>query len=272
MIAELAQRSLGSGGPLGERPRPLPSRRRARGMGRAGAGAARSSKAISRRCCPSSARTGRCRAHSTASGRGRVRWRSCGRSTASRRSFAPPATGCCRAPSRCCCGEPARGRSPASRGRPADLPLLDEARAYLAGPPRRYGHVVVDEAQDLSPMALRMVARRSIDGRSFTDPRRPRPGDDSGCARRLGRLTGSARTPGRRPDRGAVGRLPRSPGEIMAVANRVLAATSPGLRPTTSVRSSGREPAFLPAPAGDIGMLGRVGRERRSSTSTTRWP
>jgi hypothetical protein len=50
----------------------------------------------------------------------------------------------------------------------ADLPLLDEAQAILSGPPRRYGHVVVDEAQDLSPMALRMVARRSLDGRSLT--------------------------------------------------------------------------------------------------------
>src|SRR5687768_5903757 len=30
--------------------------------------------------------------------------------------------------------------------------------------PRTYGHIVVDEAQDLSPMQLRMVARRSISG------------------------------------------------------------------------------------------------------------
>src|SRR6185312_5456559 len=41
-----------------------------------------------------------------------------------------------------------------------DLPLLDEARALLDGPPRGYGHVIVDEAQDLTPMQLRMVARR----------------------------------------------------------------------------------------------------------------
>ena len=134
---------------------------------------------------------------------------------------------------------------------PADLPLLDEARAYLAGPPRRYGHVVVDEAQDLSPMALRMVARRSIDGRSFTilgdlaqatTPGAPVDWDISLAA--LGRPAGG------RIEELSVGY--RVPGEIMAVANRVLAATSPGLRPTTSVRSSGREPAFLRAPAGDI--------------------
>jgi DNA helicase IV len=43
----------------------------------------------------------------------------------------------------------------------ADLPLLDEARAVLLESPARYGHVIVDEAQDLTPMQLRMVARRA---------------------------------------------------------------------------------------------------------------
>jgi DNA helicase IV len=47
-----------------------------------------------------------------------------------------------------------------------DLPLLDEARAALVEPPTRYGHVIVDEAQDLTPMQLRMVARRAAG--SFT--------------------------------------------------------------------------------------------------------
>jgi DNA helicase IV len=43
----------------------------------------------------------------------------------------------------------------------ADLPLLDEARALLLGTPQQYGHVIVDETQDLTPMQLRMVARRA---------------------------------------------------------------------------------------------------------------
>jgi DNA helicase IV len=42
-----------------------------------------------------------------------------------------------------------------------DVPLLDEARAVLDEPPRTFGHVIVDEAQDLTPMQLRMVARRA---------------------------------------------------------------------------------------------------------------
>jgi DNA helicase IV len=45
-----------------------------------------------------------------------------------------------------------------------DVPLVDEARALLAAPPRASGHVIVDEAQDLTPMQLRMVARRARTG------------------------------------------------------------------------------------------------------------
>src|SRR5579862_7092033 len=45
-----------------------------------------------------------------------------------------------------------------------DVPLLDEARALLAGAPRSYGHVIVDEAQVLSPMQLLAISRRAVDG------------------------------------------------------------------------------------------------------------
>ena len=46
----------------------------------------------------------------------------------------------------------------ASRG---DGALLDEVRARFEGVPARYGHVIVDEAQDLSLLQLRAVQRRS---------------------------------------------------------------------------------------------------------------
>jgi hypothetical protein len=46
----------------------------------------------------------------------------------------------------------------------ADIPLLDEADALINGSPAQYRHLVVDEAQDLTPMQLRSVRRRSVDG------------------------------------------------------------------------------------------------------------
>jgi DNA helicase IV len=46
----------------------------------------------------------------------------------------------------------------------ADLPLLDEAEHLINGAGHRFAHVMVDEAQDLSPMQLRSVARRSATG------------------------------------------------------------------------------------------------------------
>ncbi|WP_203720917.1 UvrD-helicase domain-containing protein [Paractinoplanes brasiliensis] len=46
----------------------------------------------------------------------------------------------------------------------ADLPLLDYLEALIHGIEQRYGHIVVDEAQDLSPMQLRSIAMRSSTG------------------------------------------------------------------------------------------------------------
>jgi len=45
-----------------------------------------------------------------------------------------------------------------------DIALLDELDALIRGRPKTFGHVVVDEAQDLTPMQLRMVARRAATG------------------------------------------------------------------------------------------------------------
>jgi DNA helicase IV len=51
-------------------------------------------------------------------------------------------------------------RRPQAGWSAADLALLDETRALLLEDHLRYGHVIVDEAQDLTPMQLRMIARR----------------------------------------------------------------------------------------------------------------
>lgn len=47
------------------------------------------------------------------------------------------------------------------RDAPFDGGLADEVRARFEGVPATYGHVIVDEAQDLSPLQLRAVERRS---------------------------------------------------------------------------------------------------------------
>jgi ATP-dependent exoDNAse (exonuclease V) beta subunit len=47
----------------------------------------------------------------------------------------------------------------------ADMPLLDEADAMIRGTTSSYGYVLADEAQDLSPMQLRMILRRSTGSR-----------------------------------------------------------------------------------------------------------
>src|SRR5579884_2319898 len=147
---------------------------------------------------------------------------------------------------------------------PADLALVDEARVLL-GPrrprragstgaepdePRTYGHIVVDEAQDLSPMQLRMVARRSLSGSitvvgdiaQATGPWAPRSWDEVTAhlpaprAPRLVELTVSYRTPA----------------EVVEVAGRVLAEAVPGMQPPTAVRRTGVAPRIVAAAPGEL--------------------
>ena len=46
----------------------------------------------------------------------------------------------------------------------ADISLLDEADSLINGSARKYAHIVIDEAQDLSQMQLRSLRRRSNSG------------------------------------------------------------------------------------------------------------
>ena len=163
-----------------------------------------------------------------------------------------------------------------------DVPLLDEAATVLgplpavrarlrpdgssAGEIRTYGHIVVDEAQDLSPMQLRMLRRRSLNG-SMTVV-----GD-------IAQATGAwshedwhevlDHLPDRRGHRLeelTVGY--RIPGPMMTLANRVLAAVAPDLSPPQAVRTTGDAPTLVRAEAEPVGRVGgragqgggRVGR------------
>jgi DNA helicase IV len=136
-----------------------------------------------------------------------------------------------------------------------DVPLLDQARELLGPRPRRrrngeddgirtYGHIVVDEAQDLSPMQLRMLTRRSLNG-SMTVV-----GD-------IAQATGAwahqswddilEHLPQKRESRRAELSIGyRIPGPTMALAARVLAVAAPDLKPPSSVRQTGDAPRLVP--------------------------
>jgi DNA helicase IV len=136
-----------------------------------------------------------------------------------------------------------------------DAPLLDEARAILGSKPRRrranepddevrtYGHIVVDEAQDLSPMQLRMLERRSLNG-SMTIV-----GD---IAQATGQWAHESwdeileYLPKKRPARRAELTIGyRLPAPNMALAARVLRVAAPDLRPPRSIREDGDPPRIV---------------------------
>ncbi|MEL7158042.1 MAG: ATP-binding domain-containing protein [Actinomycetota bacterium] len=135
-----------------------------------------------------------------------------------------------------------------------DLPLLDEAQWLCAGVPATYGHVVVDEAQDLSLMALRVVARRAERGSmtilgdlaQATTPEAPGSWDDALAVMTDHVVEVSAR--GAAPD---VRRCEltvgyRVPAAILDVANRLLPEAAPEVTPARSVRPGGDPPLVLP--------------------------
>jgi DNA helicase IV len=124
----------------------------------------------------------------------------------------------------------------------ADLPLLDEAEALVKGVTRRFGHVVVDEAQDLSPMQLRMLARRSLrhsmtvlgDLAQATGPASPRSWDET--LAHLGRPSNE--------DYAELTIGYRLPGAILDLANRLLPYAAADVAPSQSVRETGDPPDF----------------------------
>jgi DNA helicase IV len=119
---------------------------------------------------------------------------------------------------------------------------LTTAERAWADPSWAYGHVIVDEAQELSAMAWRMVMRR-IPTRSLTVV---------GDVAQRGSAAG-ARSWAQVLDPYVKGRWReemltvnyRTPAEIMAVAADVLDAVAPGERPPQSVREEGVPPRAI---------------------------
>ncbi len=143
-----------------------------------------------------------------------------------------------------------------------DVALLDEARSYLGARPvksgkqdeadeiRTYGHIVIDEVQDLTPMQLQMVSRRSLNGSmtvvgdiaQATGALAPDDWDDvlkylpdQRDARVIGLSVGY-----------------RIPAQIMELANKVMMAATPSLRAPTSVRTGDEHPEYIEVGASDL--------------------
>jgi hypothetical protein len=123
-------------------------------------------------------------------------------------------------------------------GEPAPRPS-----APVEEEPRTFGHVLVDEAQDLSPMQWRMLARRCPTGSltivgDFGQSSRP------GAARSWDEVL--ALLPIRADPRVVTLTVNyRTPAEVMEVAHRVLAVAAPDVAPTRAVRHTGEYPRFV---------------------------
>jgi len=108
-----------------------------------------------------------------------------------------------------------------------------------------FGHVIVDEAQELSPMAWRLLMRR-CPSRSMTVV-----GDVAQTSELAGTTGWEQVFEPYVAQRWNLVELTvnyRTPAEVMAVAADVLAAVDPALQPPRSVRSAGEEPWSLRVP------------------------
>ncbi|GAB2581729.1 AAA family ATPase [Streptomyces capparidis] len=119
-----------------------------------------------------------------------------------------------------------------------------------------FGHVIVDEAQELSAMAWRMLVRR-CPGRSMTVV-----GDVAQTGEEAGTTSWADALAPHVGDRWRLERLTvnyRTPREVMAATDDVLAAIDPELEPPRAVRGTGEHPwrlattgTALPARLADI--------------------
>ncbi|WP_345565594.1 HelD family protein [Streptomyces plumbiresistens] len=130
------------------------------------------------------------------------------------------------------------------------MPVREESQREraerLAQERVEYAHVIVDEAQDLTPMQWRMVGRR---GRHATwtvvgDPAQSSWSDPDEAAEARDEALGS------RPRRRFQLTVNyRNPAEIAELAAKVLALAMPGAESPSAVRSTGVQPRFAAVPA-----------------------
>jgi DNA helicase IV len=133
-----------------------------------------------------------------------------------------------------------------------DVPLLDAVDFLLNGPQRTYEHIVIDEAQDLSPMQLLSIARRSRNGWMTV------LGDlaQATSPYALGSWNEVADHLYRRGVRADLAELRlgyRLPSEVHEVAMRVLREIEPGLAVPEAVRPSGHDVITRPTSDAEMG-------------------
>ncbi|MET9495758.1 AAA family ATPase [Streptomyces sp. NPDC006552] len=138
----------------------------------------------------------------------------------------------------------------------ADLVLLDEIDGLLDRP-GGYGHIVVDEAQDLSPMQARAVARRSSYG-SLTVLGDLAQGTTPWAARSWDDLLGHLGKPEARVVPLTTGF--RVPAAVVALANRVLERIDVDVPAARSLRGDGeaRLSRVTDVPAGVVAAVRRA--------------
>jgi len=150
----------------------------------------------------------------------------------------------------------------------ADVPLLDEAYAGL-GPRldrqrkprdpevRTFGHIVIDETQDHTPMALRMIARRSLNG-SMTlvgdIAQATAPGAAANWEEVLTHLPSGSNEPRVRE----LTLSYRIPAPNLELANKVLALAAPDLATPKAVRSVGSPPRIIEVDGGELAPIERL--------------
>ncbi len=125
----------------------------------------------------------------------------------------------------------------------SDIALLDEAEWLINGVSQRFGHTIVDEAQDLSAMEFRMVARRTRD-LSLTVlgdlAQATTPASQTRWEEALEHLGATADA---EIDELSMGY--RVPQPVMDFANRLLPIAAPGVKPSRSVRPGAEPPRLL---------------------------
>lgn len=145
----------------------------------------------------------------------------------------------------------------------ADVPLLDEAASLVDGPPEHtFGHVVVDEAQELTVMQWRMIVRR-CPGKSMTLVGDFAQAGPVTTARDWKEALGPDL--GRRFDLRTLTVSYRTTQEILTATEDLLARIAPGRPEIRSIRHGETPRTLAAAPESLVTALVRELREQHSA-------